>query len=90
MYGDQNGGVLYLDDDENIHGFSILRVGPVAFDDLYNLARIIPSLIYWPDACAVADPAFLAGMPDMLLQAFDQPPAVVHSGDELLDCYRYN
>jgi hypothetical protein len=84
IYGDDGGGTLYLNDDEDVTGFSILRAGDVAFDDLYSLAKEIPSLIYWPDACAVADARYLAGIPQWLLDAFKKPAAIVHNKDELL------
>ncbi len=85
IYDGRPGGVLYLDDDEMTDGFSINRPCDASFYDLYAVARLVPSLINASDCAAVADASFIAGIPSWLLKALGRPPAVVHSGNELLD-----
>jgi hypothetical protein len=77
-------GVLYLKDAPLIDGCSINRPGDPALIDLFEVARRVPSLINWDCNSAIANPAFLAGIPDWLLNALGKPPSVVHSGEGLL------
>jgi len=84
MYGGRNGGVLYLDDDELIDGCGINRPSSDAIRDLFSVAQMIPSAINADASFFVTDPAFIAGMPDWLLDALPKPPKVVLSADELL------
>jgi hypothetical protein len=86
-YGDEPAGVLYLDEEDEVTGFSILRAGGPCLDDFVMLAAQIPSLIYWSEGgCAIANPAFLPGIPDWLLKALRTKPTIVHNGDELGRC----
>src|ERR1700733_12326914 len=72
-YGGRRGGFLYLDEDELIGGFGIQNASDSAIRDLYAVARQVPSAIHLDAAFFVADPAFLAGLPDWLAPAPPKP-----------------
>lgn len=84
IYNGRNGGFLYLDEEELIGGFGIQSASDSAIRDLYAVARQVPSAIHLDAAFFVADPAFLAGLPDWLPPALPKPIRVVLSADELL------
>jgi hypothetical protein len=78
-------GVLCLDDDEDLTGFSLLRPGDGAALDFYKIAQKVPSLLMWNGDCfAVADAAYLAGIPNWMLEGYS--PTIAHSGEEFLEC----
>jgi hypothetical protein len=81
-YGDEFNGIFSIDDQVEIDGVSIERPGNQALCGLYELARLTPSLITWPEGCAVANTAFLPGIPEWLLDAFKKPPAIVHDAED--------
>ena len=85
MYGDRNGGVLYLEDDELVGGCSVRRPSNDAIRDLYRVAQRVRSTINVDAAFFVADAAFLPDIPDWLISALPKPPRVVLSADELLE-----
>ncbi len=84
IYDGRSGGFLYLDEEEFIGGFGIQSASDNAIRDLYAVARQVPSAIHLDAAFFVADPAFLAGLPDWLPPALPKPIRVVHGADELL------
>jgi hypothetical protein len=85
MYGDRNGGVLRLDDDDLIDGCSIRRPSEDSIRDLYHVAQHVRSAINVDASFFVADAAFLADIPEWLTSALPKPPRVVLSADELLE-----
>jgi len=89
-YDGRDGGFLYLEEDELISGFGIQRASDNAIRDLYSVARQVPSAIHLDAAFFVADPVFLAGLPDWLQPALPKPIRVVLSANELLECLSEN
>ena len=85
MYGNRNGGVLILDDDEFVGGCAVRRPSNDAIKDLYQVAQRVRSTINADAAFFVADAAFLADIPEWLTSVLPKPPRVVLSADELLD-----
>ena len=82
-YSDQYCGVLYLEDDEEIDGLSINRPGRPCFDGIYSILSKTPSLLYWSDACAVANTAVIPGLPSWVVPALGQP-AIVNSAEDII------
>lgn len=77
-------GTLYIEDDDEIDGISIGRPGDAVFDGLFTILQQTHSAAYWNDACAVADPSVIPGLPSWFIPGLGQP-AIVHSGKELIE-----
>jgi hypothetical protein len=79
------GGEFMMNEKEGqVDGVSLIRPSDAALRSLYELACLVPSAITWSENYVVANPAFIAGLPDFLTKAFGHPPIVANSGDELI------
>src|ERR1700733_8566561 len=78
MYGDRNGGVLILGDDDLVGGCTVRRPSSDAIRDLYRVAQLVRSTINVDAAFFVAEAAFLADIPEWLTSVLPKPPRVVH------------
>jgi len=85
MYGNRNGGVLFLEDDEFVGGCAVRRPSDDAIRDLYRVAQRVRSTINVNDSFFVADAAFLADIPEWLTSALPKPPRVVLNANDLLE-----
>lgn len=84
-FPDGSCGSLLIDEEEEIPGFSVNRPGGLSlYNAIYIILQQTPSLLYWNDACAVSNKSVIPGLPSWLLQALGQP-AIVHSGQEIID-----
>jgi hypothetical protein len=78
------GEFMISEKDGQARGVSLIRPSDAALRSLYELACLVPSAITWSENYVVANPAFIAGLPDFLTKAFGHPPIVANSGDELI------
>lgn len=90
-YPDGGGGDVYIDDCEEIDGFTVNRPGGAQlFDDLFLLMRDVGAVLYWADAApclVVAEPTIVTDLPSDMLAAIG-PATTVFSGSEIIAAIR--
>jgi hypothetical protein len=89
-YNNQYDGTLLMKDEVEITGVSINRPGNHALRDLYRLACLTPSVIYWGTSYAVTNASYISGLPKYLIEAFTYEPHIVGSADEFLECLAHH
>ena len=83
-YSGGGGGDVYIDDSEEIDGFTVNRPGGAQlFDDLFLLMRDVGAVLYWADAARCLVVADLSS--DMLAAI---GPATTFSGSEIVAAIR--
>jgi hypothetical protein len=87
-YPNGGGGYVYIEDGEEIGGFTVNRPnGDELFNDLFVLMKDVGAVVYWPGegpCIAVAEPAIIADLPSDMLEAIG-PAVTVASGAEIIE-----
>ena len=85
-FPDGSRGILLIDEEDEINGFSINRPGGLfLYNAVYAILSQTSSLLYWNNECAVSNASVIPGMPSWLLDALGEP-AIVRSGQGIIDC----
>ena len=90
-YPDGGGGDVYIDNADEISGFTINRPGGTGlFDDLFQLMSCVGAVLYWadlPPCLAVVETDAVTHLPADMLAAIG-PARVVSSGAEIIAAIR--
>ena len=84
-YPDGGGGDVYIEDGEEISGFTVNRPGVEGlFNDLFQLMKEVGAVVYWGSGIVVVEPRLAADLPPVLLAAVG-PAITVRSGAEIME-----